>query len=236
LAVSSELQARGFTADAMHLQIKSNLDSAVSLNALPVDIVVDTQGVFQSNLAGRLWIDALAKKLTVEQLAASAKAKQLKPVVGLQLDNASMDVHLSGFWQPDKFELNVTEPSQFSADILAPSSSIAAKSARFSTAQLNVSGDIRQGEVLWPQLTFTTDALISGGIFHHPQINAKAWSWRGKAQGSLADFDAAGDLGVGSSLVVKYQLRYFSVSRQSLCGYAECLARAAVAFTRENQC
>ena len=204
--IPAALQVRGVVADAVHLQIQSKMDSAVTLNALPVIFSGNTQGEVKTNLVGKLLIDVPATKITIEQLDLSAKIKQLKPVAGMELENIKADVHASGYWQPDKFEFNLSIPSHVSADILAQSLSVTAKAAQVSTSKLNISGNIVQGAVVWPQLTFTTEAQLNGGNFQHPHVKAKTWYWRGKAQGSLTDFAVNGDLGMGGSLLVKHHV------------------------------
>ena len=205
--VPPELQLRGLVADTVHLNIKSQRDSLVDLHALPVAFYGDTQGALRTTLAGNVLVDVAAKKITVEQLNLSANAISIKPVTTMELNNVSIDLHATGFWQPERFELYVSAPSQITADILVPGLLVSAKSTQFSTAQLNISGNIVQGEMVWPQLTFTTEVLLKGGEFQHPQVNAKTWFWRGNAQGSLANFAAKGDLGVGTSLIVKHQAK-----------------------------
>jgi hypothetical protein len=207
LVVPDTLKDRGIVADAMQLQIKSNMDSSVDLNSLPVEFSGSTQGAIQTNLAGQLLVDTATQKITIKQLDLTAKAKQLKPTPEIQLDNLSMDMHASGYLQPDKFELNLSVPNQVSADVLAKSLSVIAKSAQFSTSKFNISGNIIQGAVVWPELKFSTNAQIKGGKFQHPQVNAKTWYWRGKVQGALTDFEVNGDLGVGSSLLVAHKVQ-----------------------------
>jgi hypothetical protein len=203
----ASLQMRGIGADAIQLNVKSNMDSAVNLSSLPIDFSGSTQGAIQTNLAGQLLVDTATKKITIKKLDLTAKAKQLKPTPEIQLDNLSADVHANGYWQPDKFELNLSVPNQVSADVLAKSLSVSAKAAQFSTSKLTVSGNIAQGAVVWPELKFTTEAQLKGAKFQHPQANVKTWYWRGKVQGALADFEINGDLGVGSSLLVTHKVQ-----------------------------
>ncbi len=205
--IPAALQTRGLMAEVIRLQIKSNMDSSVNLSSLPIEITGNTQGAVQANLAGRLMVDTAAKKITVEQFDLSAKIQNLKPAAGIELKNINADIHASGYWQPNRFALNLSTPSQIAADVVAQSFSVSAQNAQFSTSQLNISGDIAQGEIVWPQLTFSTDAVLKGGKFQHPQVNAKTWFWRGKAQGSLADFAVNGDIGMGASLLVKHQVK-----------------------------
>lgn len=207
LVVPDTLKDRGIVADAMQLQIKSNTDSAVNLNSLPVEFSGSTQGAIQSNLVGQLLVDTATQKITIKQLDLTAKAKQLKPTPEIQLDNLSVNVRASGYWQPEKFELNLSSPNQISADVLAKNLSVSAKAAQFSTSQLHISGNIAQGAVVWPELKFSTDAQLKGGKFQHPQANTKTWYWRGKVQGALTDFEVNGDLGVGSSLLVAHKVQ-----------------------------
>jgi len=207
LIVPNALQLRGVIAETVRFNVESKMNSGVTLNALPVTFSGNTQGALQTNLTGRLLVDTTAKKIIIEQLDLSAKAKQLKPVTGVELVNVNADLHASGYWQPDEFELNISTPNQISADVLAKNLSITSKATQISTSQLNISGDIVQGDIVWPQLKFTTEAQFKGGAFQHPQATAKSWYWRGKAQGSLAEFDINGDLGVGNSLVVKHQAK-----------------------------
>lgn len=213
LVVPNEFQLRGMAADTAHLKIKSTMDSVASLNALPVEFSGDTQGAFNTNLVGRVLADALTKKIIVEKLALSVKAKQFNPLAGIELNNVSADVHVNGYWQPEKFELQISAPSQIAADVLAQNFSIAAQSTQFSTAQLNIAGELVNNTIAWPRLRFTTNASLKGGKFQHPQINAKAWYWRGKTQGIFSDFDITGDLGVtgnsgvDSLLVVRHSVK-----------------------------
>jgi hypothetical protein len=207
LIVPEALSLKGLGVDAAQLHIKSNMNSAVNLNSLPIEFSGSTRGAIQANLAGQLLVDTATKKITVEQLNLTAKAKQIKLTPEIQLDNIRADVHASGSWQPDKFELNLSVPNQVSADVLAKSLFITAKAAQISTSQLKVSGKVVQGAIVWPELKFTTEAQLKGGKFQHPQVNAKTWYWGGKAQGSLADFAVNGDLGVGSSLRITHQVQ-----------------------------
>jgi hypothetical protein len=207
LVIPAALQVRGIVAEAVHFKINSKTDSSVDLSSLPIAFSGGTQGAVQTDFSGRLAIDVPAKKIIVETVGLSAKAKQLKPVVGMQLDNINGDFHASGYWQPDKFELNLAVPNQVSADLLAQGFSVTAKAMQFSISQLIISGNIAQGSVVWPQLKFTAEAHLKGGKFQHPQVNAKTWYWRGKVQGTLADFALNGDLGVGSSLLIRHQVK-----------------------------
>jgi hypothetical protein len=207
LVVPDDLKVRGVIADRMNIQINSNMDSAVSFNALPIVFSGETQGAIQSNLAGKLLVDVPAKKITVQQFNVAAKAKQLKPVAGLQLNNANATLQISGYWQPDKFELNVSSPNKISADVSEKSMSITAKAIQLETSQLNIAGEVAEGEILWPQLKLATDIQLKGSEFKHPQISAKKWYWQGKAKGSLADVEVNGLLGMGSSLVVEHKIK-----------------------------
>jgi len=207
LVVPDALKDRGIVADAMQLQIKSNMDSAVNLNSLPVEFSGSTQGAIQTILTSQLLVDTATQKITIKQLDLTAKAKQLKPTPEIQLGNLSADLHASGYWQPDKFELNLSVPNQVSADVLAKIASVSAKAAQFSTSQLHISGNIAQGKIVWPELKFNTEAQLKGGKFQHPQANVKTWYWRGNMQGALVDFKVNGDLGVGSSLLVTHKVQ-----------------------------
>jgi len=207
LVVPDDLKGRGLIADSMNIQVNSNMDSAVSFNALPIVFSGETQGAIQSNLAGKLLVDIPAKKITVQQLNLAAKAKQLKPVVGLQLDNANATLQISGYWQPDKFELDVSSPNKMSADVSEKSMLITAKAIQLETSKLNITGEVTGGEILWPQLKLATDIQLKGGEFKHPQISAKTWYWQGKVKGSLADVEVNGLLGLGSSLFVEHKIK-----------------------------
>jgi hypothetical protein len=207
-AIPNALQIRGISADAIQLNVKSTMDSAVNLNSLPIEFSGSTRGVIETNLAGQLLVDSAAQKITINKLDLTAKAKQLKPTAEIQLDNFSANIQASGYWQPDRFELSLSAPNQVSADVVAKNFSVIAKAAQFSSSQLNISGNILQGAVAWPELTFTAEAQLKGGKFQHPQINAKTWYWRGNVQGTLADFAVNGDLGVGGSLLVTHRLQH----------------------------
>lgn len=207
LIVPDTLKDKGISADAIQLNVKSTMDSAVNLNSLPIEFSGGTQGAIQTSLAGQLLVDSATQKITIKQLDLTAKAKQLKPTAEIQLDNFSANIQASGYWQPDRFELSLSTPNQVSADVLAESISVSAKAAQFSTSQLHISGNIAQGAVVWPKLKFSTEAQLKCGKFQHPQANAKTWYWRGRVQGALRDFEVNGDLGVGGSLLVTHQLQ-----------------------------
>ncbi len=207
LVIPAALQVRGIVAEAVHFKINSKTDSSVNLSSLPIVFSGSTQGAVKTDFGGRLVIDIPAKKIIIEAVGLSLKAKQLKPVAGIQLDNISGDLHASGYLQPDKFELNLSAPNQVSADVVAKSISVIAKSAQLSTSKFNISGNIVKGSVVWPELKFNTEAQLKGGIFQHPQVNAKTWYWRGKVQGTLAYFALNGDLGVGSSLLITHKIQ-----------------------------
>jgi hypothetical protein len=207
LVVPDDLKVRGIIADSMNFQVNSNMDSAVSFNALPIVFSGETQGAIQSNMAGKLLVDIPAKKITVQQFNLAAKAKQLKPLAGLQLNNANATLQISGYWQPDKFELNVSSPNKISADVSEKSMSMTAKAIQLETSQLNIAGEVAEGEILWPQLKLATDIQLKGGEFKHPQISAKTWYWQGKAKGSLSNVEVNGLLGMGNSLAVEHKIK-----------------------------
>lgn len=164
LVIPDNLQALGVQADAVKIEIYSKVKEAANLAALPVSFSGRSQGPLQTQLAGKLLVDAFAKKITLEQLELTAKAKQLKPVAGLQLDNTSLDLQATGEWQAN-------------------------------------------GVSVWPQLKFNGEASVKAGKLTHAQVHPKAWQWQGKAQGSLEDFAATGELGIGTSFNIKHQVK-----------------------------
>ncbi|MES2675749.1 MAG: YdbH domain-containing protein [Pseudomonadota bacterium] len=164
LVIPENLQTLGVQADTVHIKINSKVKEAANLAALPVTFSGSSRGALQTQLAGNLLVDIFAKKITLEQLELTAKAKQLKPVAGLQLDNASLDLQATGEWQAN-------------------------------------------GATIWPQLKFNGDASLKVGKLTHAQVHPKAWQWQGKAQGSLEDFAATGELGIGTSFNIKHQVK-----------------------------
>ncbi|MES2825936.1 MAG: YdbH domain-containing protein [Pseudomonadota bacterium] len=164
LVIPENLQALGLQTDSAHIKINSKVKEAANLAALPVTFSGNSQGELQTQLAGKLLVDAFAKKITLEQLELAAKAKQLKPVAGLQLENTNLDLKATGEWQAN-------------------------------------------GVSVWPQLKFNGEASIKVGKLTHAQVHPKAWQWQGKAQGSLEDFAATGELGIGASFNIQHQVK-----------------------------
>jgi hypothetical protein len=164
LVIPENLQALGVQANTVQIKINSKVKEDANLAALPVTFSGSSQGALQTQLAGNLLVDAFAKKITLEQLALTAKAKQLKPVAELQLENTSLDLKAAGEWQAN-------------------------------------------GASVWPQLKFNGEASVKVGTLTHAQVHPKAWQWQGQAQGSLEDFVATGELGVGTSFNIKHQLK-----------------------------
>ncbi len=164
LVIPENLQALGLQADTVQIKINSKVDEAANLTALPVTFTGNSQGALQTQLAGNLLVDVFAKKITLKQLELTAKAKQLTPITGLQLDNTSLDLQASGEWQA-------------------------------------------AGGTVVPQLKFSSEASLKVGKLMHAQVHPKAWQWQGKAQGSLEDFAATGELGIGTSFNIKHQVK-----------------------------
>lgn len=205
--IPESLQAMGLTSETLHIKIHSGLADKVNLNSLPAEFSISAKGSMQGDVTGRLLVDTVAKKITLEQLSAATKIKQLKPAKAVQLDNTELNLHARGYLQTDKFAISITEPSQFLSDVTVPSLSMQAKSANLKTTQLNITGDIAQHEINWRTLRIESEATLSMEKLMHPQLIANTWGWQGQAQGNIDNFDITGKISVGTSLNVKHHIK-----------------------------
>ncbi|RYZ93919.1 MAG: hypothetical protein EOO68_21170, partial [Moraxellaceae bacterium] len=206
LSIPEAWHTMGLQVDAAHLSVQSKVEDKVSLASLPIKFLGTTAGALQTTFSGHLLIDAFAKKIIVDQLTLNGKATYMQPHEGYEFKNMAIDVQAVGFWQPDAFSFGLSEASQFLTDINIENLSLNAKSVRLMAKQLGIAGSISQGKVVWPQLHIDSNASLSIDKLSHPQLRPTSWRWQGKTEGMLDDFDATGDLGVGSALSVQHHL------------------------------
>lgn len=207
IAIPQQWQDLGLRADSLQLKIQSKVDAAANMLALPVDFSGSSQGDLQSNVSGHFVVDSIAKKINVEQLALTVKAKQVKPMASVQLNNASLELQAGGYWQSNGFAFKVSAPALLTADLLAESASLEAKAIQLTASELAISGVITQGAVALSTIKIDSEASLSIEKLLHPQLQPSPWQWQGNFAGSLQDFTAAGDLSAGTSLLIKHQLK-----------------------------
>ncbi|WP_189415132.1 YdbH domain-containing protein [Cellvibrio zantedeschiae] len=201
----------GISADKLHINLHSKVEAGASLAALPIEFFGDSQGNLAGKFSGHMVADVFAKKIIVDRFLLTAKANQLKPYADDELKNINVNLQAVGYWQPESFSFNLTEPGQISADANIKSLTLIAKSVRIIANKFSVAGKVVQGAVVWPELAIDSDAIISVDKLSHAQLKENSWRWQGKAKGFVSNLDVKGDLSIGSAFSMNH-----SVSVKSL--------------------
>lgn len=132
LTIPERWQAIGLNADSLHIKISSNANANANVNAnanantnamLPEALAVafsgNTQGAVQTTIEGKLIVNALAKKVTLEKLALSAIAKKINPQAGVELNNMHLNLTATGLWPfdgDDKLSPQISSDASLSVD------------------------------------------------------------------------------------------------------------------------
>jgi len=205
LGIPSEWQAMGFQMDSVHVNLQSKVDTTVNLSVLPLTFSGAIKGLSQATFSGEIRLDTATKKIQLDAATLAVKTKQLKPYADYELNNVSLELHAQGYWQPDSMALTLTAPGYIAADINAKAISVNAKALRIAAKQLELSGDIKQGVIVWPALRINADLVLKTASLSHPQLNPSPLTWQFESKGNLENLDVKGNLSVGSALTLQHQ-------------------------------
>lgn len=204
------VQPYGLQPGDIEWRIQANDDLSPALNALPLQINLQSQGdtsvQFTSEVLLNLEAPAIEAREAQVQLAQrvyewrDTSLQDIKATVSFNLD-----------WKPGKLTLNSSQPFQLGFGLQHPE--ISADLMQLSMTHWQIQGDPQHLSTL----SLKTDMDINLKSLQQSMLYTQDWDWQGQLQGGLEDLDVTGELHNQSGLRLFHDAKL--ASRQLLVNW-----------------